>query len=151
MRFFENDSLYRIMFEVGKLHHQRMHMLLEKIDVYPGQPPLIMSLAHKDGQSQKELADTLKVKPATMTVMISRMEKSGFVERRQDEKDQRISRVYITDKGRNIVVELNEIMNTIREECFSNFTNEEKALLRRMFMQMRDNLTDACENKKIEG
>lgn len=29
------------------------------------------------------------------------------------------------------------------EECFANFTVEEKLILRRLFMQMRDNLANA--------
>jgi len=150
MRFYETDSLYGVMFEVGRLHHQRMHMLLDKTDIYPGQHPLLMALAHKDGQSQRELAKGIHIKPATATVMLTRMEKSGLVERKHDLNGQRISRVYITAKGKEVVEQVNKIIDTIREECFSNFTEEEKALIRRMFMQMRDNLTAACNNKNVQ-
>jgi MarR family transcriptional regulator, organic hydroperoxide resistance regulator len=149
MNFHEHDSLYGLMFQVGKLHHQRMHILLEKLDIYPGQPPLLIALAHKDGQSQRELAEKICVKAATITVMLSRMEKSGLVERKQDIEDQRVSRVYITDKGREVFTEVSKVFLRIKEECFGNFTEEEKALLRRMFMQMRDNLTAVCDNKNV--
>jgi DNA-binding MarR family transcriptional regulator len=101
----------------------------------------------KDGQSQKELASKLEIKPATITVMLNRMEKSKLVERRQDPEDQRISRVYLTEYGREVCQEMNEIVKNIESECFSNFTMEEQVLLRRLFMQMRDNLLKVCDKK----
>jgi DNA-binding MarR family transcriptional regulator len=108
---------------------------------------MLFALFHKDGQSQRELSQKLRIKPATITVMLNRMEKSGLLERRPDPEDQRISRVYITDKGRKKLHEIEESMKTMEEECFTNFTTEEKIVLRRLFMQMRENLIRANEGK----
>lgn len=142
-----SDSLYHLFGEIVKLHFVRSHNLLEKLGIYPGQPPLLFSLYSRDGQSQKELADKIRIKPATITVMLGRMEKSELVTRRQDEQDQRISRVYLTEKGREICEKLKSVMAVINEECFSNFTDEEKILLRRLLMQIRDNLLKVSDNK----
>lgn len=139
------DSLYHVFLQVIRLHYQRTHVMLDKIGVYPGQPPMLFTLFHKDGQSQKELANKLKIQPATITVMLKRMEKAGLVERRQDKEDQRIWRVHITEEGRKICAEVNEILKDIDEEMFKNFADEEKILLRRLFMQMRDNLLEVSD------
>jgi DNA-binding MarR family transcriptional regulator len=125
-------------------------MLLEKIGIYPGQPPLLFILGKYDGISQKELAEKLSIKAATITVMLSRMEKAKLVERHTDSEDQRISRVYLTEEGRKMNVESREALKTIEEECFSNFTVEEKVLLRRLFIQMRDNLARVCDKNSKE-
>lgn len=37
----------------------------------------------------KELAEKMQVKPSTLNVMIGRMEKNGYIEKKQDEKDSR--------------------------------------------------------------
>lgn len=137
------DSLYYVFSRVIKSHHKRMHSLMEEIGLYPGQHPMLFILGHKDGQSQKELAERLRSKPATITVMITRMEKAGLVERKQDSEDQRISRVYLTDKGKGIFTHVKEKLDSINEECFKNFTEEEKMLLRRFLLQMADNLEEA--------
>ncbi len=42
---------------------------------------------------------------------------------------------------------MNEIVKNIESECFSNFTMEEQVLLRRLLMQMRDNLLKVCDKK----
>ncbi|MCR1897424.1 MarR family transcriptional regulator [Irregularibacter muris] len=139
----DRDSLYYIFLEILKLHHCRTHVLLDEIGIYPGQPPLLFILNKENGQSQKDLADKLKIAPATITVMVKRMEKANLVERKQDAKDQRISRVYLTDKGKEICKRSMKAMEHIEEECFGNFTVEEKVILRRLLMQMLDNLMRA--------
>lgn len=143
MDVINKDSLYYIFLEVLRLHHIRTRMLLDEIGIYPGQPPLLFILNKKDGQSQRELSDKLMLAPATLTVMIKRMEKSGLVIRKQDDKDQRVSRVYITEEGRRICKDALKATNVIGEECFGNFTSEEKVILRRLLMEMRDNLNKA--------
>lgn len=145
MEIIKRDSLYYIFLEILRLHHYRTHVLLDEIGIYPGQPPMLFILNKKDGQSQKELADQLNIKPSTITVMLRRMEKVGLVERRQDHEDQRISRVYITEEGKRVCKKANDVMDTIEEEAFGNFTLEEKIILRRLFMQIRDNLDEKSQ------
>ena len=143
---YDQDGLYKIFGQIVKLHFVRSHNLLDKLGLYPGQPPLLFALHCNDGLSQKELADKIKITPATITVMLKRMEKSDLVIRRQDDEDQRISRVYLTEKGKEVCKELKGVMSSLNEECFRNFTNEEKILLRRLLLQVRDNLTKVNEN-----
>lgn len=140
MEKIDRDSLYFVFLEVIRFHYIRTHELLEEIGVHHGQPGMLFTLNKKDGQSQKDLADKLNLAPATITVMLKRMEKAGLVERRQDPEDLRVSRVYLTDKGRTLCEQSNEVMKKIEKETFANFTTEEKIMLRRLLMQMKDNL-----------
>ena len=134
------DSLYHLFLEIQRLHYYRTHVLLEEIGVYHGQPPMLFILSKKDGRSQKEFADILNIKASTITVMLKRMEKANLVIRKQDSEDQRISRVYITEEGLELCEKARSVMNNLEEECFGNFTTEEKVILRRLFLQMKDNL-----------
>lgn len=147
----KEESLRQVFSQVMRLHFIRTHSLLEETGLYPGQPPLLFSLSHKNGQSQRELADNLKVKPSTVTVMIKRMEKTALIERKQDEDDQRISRIFITDEGREICNELISIYDRIENEAFANFTPEEKVILRRLLMQLRENLEEVCNKEKSKA
>ncbi|SHH74224.1 DNA-binding transcriptional regulator, MarR family [Clostridium collagenovorans DSM 3089] len=145
-----DGTLQGVFSQVMRLHFLRTHSLLEKTGVYPGQPPLLYLLYKKNGRSQKELAEKMGVKPATIAVMIKRMEKNELLERKQDEKDQRVSRIFITDKGKEVCKNLIVIHKEIEEECFRNFTEEEKIILRRLLMQVRDNLQTICNGEKVK-
>lgn len=134
------DMIFR---QVGKLHYQTVSALLSGKGVYPGQPPLLRALVEQDGQIQKELAVKMGITPATLNVMIGRMEKGGLVVRKPDPSDQRISRVYITDGGRAAHQDIKDVIDWMEETCFGNFTVEEKVIFRRLLLQMFENLKNA--------
>jgi len=136
----DSDSLYYLLLRVIRLHYHRSHTLLEEIGVYPGQPPLLYILHQKGGLSQTELANELKIKPSTITVMLNHMEKEELVKREKDPDDQRISRVYLTKKGKELFSELDKKINSISKECFANFNSEERIILRRLLKQIAENL-----------
>ncbi|MEK3723552.1 MarR family winged helix-turn-helix transcriptional regulator [Paenibacillus sp. FSL H8-0034] len=147
MDIYTSDSLHFVFSKVMRTHWHKMHELLQDQEVYPGQPPLLFALKRKDGQSQKELAEQLHIQPATITVMLNRMVKTGLVERRQDAKDQRVSRVYLTEKGKLAHTEVRETFRAMDAQCFGNFSEEDKVLLRRLMLQVYENLaTDRDTN-----
>ena len=61
---------------------------MQEFGIYPGQIPVLGLLAHRDGLSQKEIAERLRIKPPTVNVTVQRLEKAGFLYRKADEKDQ---------------------------------------------------------------
>ena len=140
------DSLNSIFYQVIRYHYQRTHMLLDKIGLYPGQPFLLFALYKTDGLSHKELASKLNIRASTITAMVKRMENAGLIKRVQDQEDQRVSRVYITEMGKEIYIKVDKIKKDIEKETFSNFTEEEQLLLKRLLSQMRDNLIKSCGN-----
>ncbi|OXM83580.1 MarR family winged helix-turn-helix transcriptional regulator [Paenibacillus rigui] len=137
---YESESLTFILSRMMKLRRSNVHLLLRDQEVYPGQPPLLFHLSRHEGHSQKEIAQHLQLTPATVTVMLKRMEKTGHVERRPDPQDQRISRAYLTDKGREALSEVKEAMNFLEIQCFQHISEEEKRMMRRLLLQMYDNM-----------
>jgi DNA-binding MarR family transcriptional regulator len=133
-------ELDRLLVQVAKLHYSRAHTLFETIGLYRGQPPLLRLLAQQEGRSQSELAALLGITPATVSKMLERMQKAGFVVRAPDPKDQRVSRVYLTEHGRIVQGQMHGLLATLAQDTFDGFTPEERALLRRFLQQMHANL-----------
>lgn len=147
MEILSKDSSYYIFLEVIRFHYYRTHVLLEEIGVYPGQPPMLFILNQEDGLSQKKLANKLKIKPSTITVMLKRMEKANLIVRKKDVKDQRVSRVYLTEKGKKVCEDTIKVVKQIERECFKDFTEEEKETLKSLFLKMKNNIIDAFEEE----
>lgn len=147
MEILSKDSLYYIFLEVIRFHYYRTHVLLEEIGVYPGQPPMLFILNQEDGLSQKKLANKLKIKPSTITVMLKRMEKANLIVRKKDDKDQRVSRVYLTEKGKKVCEDTIKVVKQIERECFKDFTEEEKETLKSLFLKMKNNIIAAFEEE----
>ncbi len=103
-----------------------------------------MVLSHlwrQDGLTPSELADRLVVEPPTVTNMLSRMEKAGFLERCRDPRDARCTRVYLTEKGRELREPVERRWEAVQESAFAGITAEEEALLRGLLGRIQDNLT----------
>jgi DNA-binding MarR family transcriptional regulator len=134
------DNLDFILANICHLHRTRWTQLLEALKLFQGQPPLLRELWEQEGMIQKDLAARLKITPATVTKMLQRMEKAGFIQRRTDIEDQRVSRVFLTDTGREVQRKVEKVFKTLESETFNNFTTEERVLLRRLLLQVRENL-----------
>lgn len=129
-----------LLVQMCKLLRVRAHALLEEIGLYGGQQFVLMALWENEGIIHSELAEQLHVRPATITNALKRMERAGFIERRQDAEDQRVSRVYLTDAGRNIRGAVEEVWRELEEQTFADFSSEERALLNQFLLRIRDNL-----------
>ena len=113
---------------------------MQELGIYPGQIPVLGLLAYKDGLSQREIAEKLRIKPPTVNVTVQRLEKAGFLCRKADEKDQRISRIYLTEKGRQ--AKENGIKKVEENEkiLLDGFNDIELCLLRRFLEQITENI-----------
>lgn len=140
MGAYREDSLDGLFVQVARLHFDRARTQFRRLGLGRGQPPVLFSLWHQDGRSQRELSEELGVKPATITVTLQRMEKAGFIERRSDPDDLRLSRVFLTDQGTSIRADVERALQQLEDQFFAGFTPAEKLLLRRFFLQMKENL-----------
>ena len=139
------DSVDRLIGEVCGMHHKRAHALLEALGLYRGQPRLLFALWQEEGLTHSELADRTRVRPATISKMVQRMEKAGFLQRRADDEDQRVSRVYLTDAGRGVQDRVDAAFAQLERETLAGFDDEESELLRGFLVRIRDNLVKVKE------
>ena len=138
---------------IGKVNHKSAiygFELLKEKNIHPRQMPLIVHLSKKEGCTQKELADMMQIKPSTLNVMIGRMEKNGYIEKKQDEKDSRKSRIYFTEKGKNISDECYQRFLMIQKTLQEYFTKEEQKELERLLNKFCDCLDEQTEILKQE-
>ncbi|SHH80615.1 MarR family winged helix-turn-helix transcriptional regulator [Clostridium grantii] len=133
-------ELYHFFLSVCKLAFNKTHVELEKIGLYRGQPPVLFLLWEKDGRSRKELCDNIDIQPATITKMIKRLENTDFVLSKPDDNDLRVSRVYLTEKGKNIKNEVEKIYFKLEEQLLKDFSVEDKLLLNKLLISMKINL-----------
>jgi len=75
--------------------------------------------------SNSELAEFLEITPATLTNKVKRMEKAGLVIRQRDEDDERVSRIYLTDKSRSFMDRLHKSMIEMESAMLKGFSDSE--------------------------
>ena len=133
---------------VHHLRFQRLRTFHQSDGIFLGQPPVLFCLRSKGEMSQRELADALDQTPASMTVTLGRMEKSGLVRRESDLTDKRVQRVSITEKGREVCRQAYRSESAVDQEMFMGFSEEEITVIADLMTRCAKNVARATGHLK---
>ncbi len=114
-----------LLMHVDRSHRNLVRRQMHALGLCRGQPPVLFALHKKDGMSNSELAEFLEITPATLTNKVKRMEKAGLVIRQRDEDDERVSRIYLTDKSRSFMDRLHKSMIEMESAMLKGFSDSE--------------------------
>lgn len=138
------DSVGYAVAQLCKTHRYAVDSALrtiEECELRVGQEMLLLQLWEADGVAQSQIVERLCVEPPTVTKMLQRIEAEGLVERRPDAEDARVSRVFLTPAGRALEQKVVEAWRSVELRATTGMSTEERLLLRRLLIQMRDNLS----------
>src|SRR5262245_44660156 len=130
---------YRII-QILKAHRGHAEPAFAALGLYPGQEHVLFQLWNEEGLTQSQLSENLCIEPPTVTKSLQRLEQAGLVERRQDPDDARVSRVYLTERGRALQAPVQKTWDDLEALTVKGLSEIEKALLRRMLEQINKNL-----------
>ncbi len=135
------NSVGMALAQLCRANRQYVDDELRKIGLHVGQEMILFQLWAEDGLSQSQFAEKLCVEPPTVTKMLQRMEAGQLLVRRPDPDDARISRVFLTEKGRSLEEPVKKIWEELDTRSMSGISLPEQMLLRRMLLQIHENLT----------
>ena len=111
--------------------------------LYAGQDGVMLALAETDGLTAGALAARLGVKAPTMTRTIGRMEAQGFLERRPDEGDARLTKVFLTAPGRDRLQTIAEAGQHSEKLATRGLTDKQVRTLLKLLRAVDNNLQAA--------
>jgi len=127
--------------QVARALRTRLSHGLAQSGLYPGQDGVIQLLAQEDGQTTGALAQQLGVKAPTMTRTIGRMEAQGFLTRRTDDRDGRLTKVYLTDEGRGSLARISEATQSSEAQAVQRLSGKELKTLVKLLQVVEGNLS----------
>lgn len=87
----------------ARAHRADLTHRLAKLGLHPGQELIVVDLHENPGSTQAELVERMRIEQPTIAKTISRMERSGFVERTHDDSDRRLIRLRLSKRGQQAV------------------------------------------------
>ena len=102
---------------------RRYQPLLKKINLTYTQYVTMMVLWEKEVVNEKDLVKALYLRANTLTDLLSKLKKKGYVDICKDEKDRRNIVISLTEEGRKLKEVAVDVPKTIAEEHW--LTNEE--------------------------
>lgn len=136
----------RIM-HLSKILRRIFNESLAEQGLFSGQQDILFNVIRREGITLGELAKILGVSCATASVSVKRMEKAGFIIKREDKENARIIRLYPTEKAKAAPEKTREKMDSMEMVIKQGMTEEEQRQLAYLLEKAIQNFIDK-EDKK---
>jgi len=134
--------------DLTRLITSEFNEMVAPIDLTRSQWRVVVYLHRQDGLSQSELAELLGVGKVTIGGLVDRLEHAGWVNRRDDEKDKRTKRVYLTDKGRAIEKDMVLKGGELSRRILRTLSQDEQTALIAMLLSVKEDLQSAKDERE---
>ena len=135
-------TLLDLLTDTTQLHTAYVNRMLSRWGIHSGQGSIISALGILGPCSQKDLAEFRQVSPATISVMLGRMEAKGLIARTPSDEGGKRNQISLTEKGMQIADEMAATMPAENAKIFEGLTEEDMETAARIFLIIRDNLAN---------
>ncbi len=132
---FTNELLGLLLRMIRKISQRETHPLARGQVTLP-QFLILESLYECQPKKLKELSGVLKVTPSAVTGIVERMERDKLLKRRPDMEDRRIHWLWLTPKGRSIVLSVLKQKEKSIRFMFACLTKSEKVTYLKLFKKV---------------
>ncbi|WP_320045553.1 MarR family transcriptional regulator [uncultured Desulfobacter sp.] len=94
---------------------------------------------HNQSLTMKEIGALLGKEKSTITTLVNKLEKLGYVKKVKRSRDQRTTYVCLTEKGLSIEKIFDEISAEVQNTAYHDFTQEERKEFLRLLKKMNQN------------
>ncbi|AIW40007.1 MULTISPECIES: MarR family winged helix-turn-helix transcriptional regulator [Paenibacillus] len=117
----------------------------KEYDLTKGQYLYLVRICENPGIIQEKLAEMIKVDRTTASRAIKKLVINGFIEKKEDNHNQKIKKLYPTDKGNNVypfIKRENDYSNNVALEGFSE---REVETIFNLLQRVRENIGEDWE------
>jgi DNA-binding MarR family transcriptional regulator len=129
----------------GMLYKRLMAKHLERMNITYAQLMVLRVIDNEPGITAKEILMQMDTDKATLSGVISRLERDNYIYRVQNEKDGRVRNIYVSEGSEEICSEVNVIEQACMRSLMEGITEEEAT----EFLRVLD-LFIANQVKKID-
>lgn len=127
-----NDYLAHLVAQANK----RLNKQLSESGVPLDQWRILRTLSEADGMTMRALADAVSLNRPTMTKIVDKLVAEALVYRVPDPGDRRKVRIFLSDKGKAVLLQHNENVSNHQVAFESDYGVEEAARLKTMLEQL---------------
>jgi len=105
---------------------------LSEYGITSSQHSVLNTLAQTDGLSLSEIGKRVFLDKPAITGLADRLEKDGYVVRKRTARDRRVIHLWLTDKGRQLLKEFEDVVATTDQELIQQLSPDELGSFRDM-------------------
>ena len=104
-----------------------------------------------EGMKQTELAEQLEMQPITLTRLIDKLCDNGWIERRGDETDRRVNRLYLRKAAGPLLSKLAGLRSEITATALEGIHPADAHRMLAQLETIRENVRNAIQNNEAEA
>ena len=143
-RSIDSDFLFTL-FEVQRLLRLFADKQAARYGLNRAQWAVLAKLERTEGLKQADVAELMEMQPITLTRLIDKLCKAGLIERRDDETDRRINRLYLTLAARPLLAQLAGLRSEITQAALAHISVADAHRLLEQLETIKDNVRNALQ------
>jgi MarR family transcriptional regulator for hemolysin len=108
---------------------------------------VLARLERDEGMMQTEMAEALEIQPISLVRLVDRLCEQGLVERRPHPTDRRANCLYLTDAGRDRLIEMVPLAREISANVLASFSEQDVAEFLRRLVSLKGNIRSAAARR----
>ncbi|WP_433356528.1 MarR family winged helix-turn-helix transcriptional regulator [Microtetraspora malaysiensis] len=124
----------------ARAHRAVLQRRMAQLGLHLGQELLIVDIHHNPDTTQAELVQRIGFEQPTIAKALTRMERTGFIQRTADPGDRRVTRLRLTARGEAVVDAVTAAWAETDAQATAGLNDEEAEQLIRLLTTVRHNL-----------
>jgi len=136
------------LFTLGELHRLiRAYADKEaaRYGITRAQWAVLVKVERREGLKQTELAEQMEMQPITLTRLIDKLCDNGWIERRGDEKDRRVNRLYLRKAARPLLGKLAGLRSELTATALDGINPSDAHRLLSQLETIKENVRNAIQ------
>jgi MarR family transcriptional regulator, transcriptional regulator for hemolysin len=111
---------------------------------------VLAKVERNEGMKQTELAEQMEMQPITLTRLIDKLCDSSWIERRGDENDRRVNRLYLKKAGRQLLGKLSGLRSELTATALVGISPADAQRLLSQMEAIKENVRNAIQNAEAD-
>jgi len=107
---------------------------------------VLARVERNEGMKQSELAEQMEMQPITLTRLIDKLADAGLIERRGDDNDRRVNRLYLQQAARPLLAKLAELKLELTETALAGISGADTQRLMNQLEAIKENVRNALQS-----
>lgn len=134
--------MYEALSLISKIHEKGNRFIIEQLEqsgaggLVPSHGDILAVLYSSGASTMKEIANRIHRTKPTVTVLVDKLEKMGYLKREKSEEDSRKTLISLTRKGEQFKPVFEDISVKLNKMLYKNLKPEEAVKLDRILKKM---------------
>ena len=133
---------------ISKIHESANQIIVAQLNIngvkgfVPSHGDILAVLYANNKTTMKDIADKIHRTRPTVTVLVDKLEKLGYVKRVISDKDSRYTFIELTQKGQDFKPIFEKISNNLNEKLYKNISEKEYQMLENLLDKVLKNIKE---------